>query len=71
MRHVHSTVITMIVYLSVGLGCSTVIAPEAAALQAAQIIALSDHLVWSRLRAKYFNTWVSLKVADRKSRDDK
>ena len=44
--------------------------PEAAALQAAQIIALSDHLVWSRLRVRQLNAWISLKIADRKSRED-
>lgn len=49
-----------------GLGCTTVISPEAAALQAAQILALSDHMVWSRLRSKKLNTAVQLMVADKK-----
>ncbi|XP_037554261.1 multifunctional protein ADE2 isoform X2 [Nematolebias whitei] len=49
-----------------GLGCSTVISPEAAAQFAAQIIGLSNHLVWCKLRASMLNTWVSLKVADQK-----
>ncbi len=53
-----------------GLGCTTVLSPEGAALQAAQILALSDPLVWSRLRARQLNTWVSLKMADKKARDD-
>ncbi|XP_055779015.1 multifunctional protein ADE2 isoform X3 [Salvelinus fontinalis] len=49
-----------------GLGCSTVLSPEAAAQFAAQIFGLSDHLVWSKLRASMLNTWVSLKQADKK-----
>lgn len=49
-----------------GLGCSTVISPEAAAQFAAQIMGLSNHLVWCKLRASMLNTWVSLKVADQK-----
>ncbi|XP_030583454.1 uncharacterized protein LOC115779111 isoform X1 [Archocentrus centrarchus] len=49
-----------------GLGCSTVLSPEAAAQFAAQIFGLSDHLVWCKLRAFMLNTWVSLKLADKK-----
>ncbi|KAJ8280091.1 hypothetical protein COCON_G00071570 [Conger conger] len=49
-----------------GLGCSTVLSPEAAALAAAQVFGLSDHLVWARLRATMLNTWISLKLADQK-----
>ncbi|XP_061681117.1 multifunctional protein ADE2 [Syngnathoides biaculeatus] len=49
-----------------GLGCSTVLSPDAAAQFAAQIFGLSDHLVWSKLRASMLNTWVALKVADKK-----
>ncbi|ELU03401.1 hypothetical protein CAPTEDRAFT_168449 [Capitella teleta] len=48
-----------------GLGCSTVIYPEAAALQAAQILGLHNHIIWARLRAKALNTWIGLKVADK------
>lgn len=47
-----------------GLGCTTVAYPESAALAAAQIHALNDHLVWSRLRVKQLNNFVSLKKAD-------
>ncbi|XP_071087352.1 multifunctional protein ADE2-like [Haliotis cracherodii] len=54
-----------------GLGCGTVLSPEAAGLNAAQILSLSDHVIWSKLRAKKLNTWVTLKTADRKMRDDK
>ncbi|XP_041704692.1 multifunctional protein ADE2 isoform X1 [Coregonus clupeaformis] len=49
-----------------GLGCSTVLSPEAAAQFAAQIFGLSDHMVWSKLRASMLNTWLSLKQADKK-----
>ncbi|KAJ8332395.1 hypothetical protein SKAU_G00425680 [Synaphobranchus kaupii] len=49
-----------------GLGCSTVLSPEAAAQFAAQVFGLGDHLVWSKLRASMLNTWVSLKYADQK-----
>ncbi|KAK5869919.1 hypothetical protein PBY51_024596 [Eleginops maclovinus] len=49
-----------------GLGCSTILSPEAAAQFAAQIFGLTDHLVWCKLRASMLNTWVSLKLADKK-----
>uniref|UniRef100_A0A3Q4GSD7 PurE domain-containing protein n=1 Tax=Neolamprologus brichardi TaxID=32507 RepID=A0A3Q4GSD7_NEOBR len=49
-----------------GLGCSTVLSPEACAQFAAQILGLRDHLVWCKLRASMLNTWVSLKLADKK-----
>ncbi|XP_074492188.1 bifunctional phosphoribosylaminoimidazole carboxylase/phosphoribosylaminoimidazole succinocarboxamide synthetase isoform X1 [Sebastes fasciatus] len=49
-----------------GLGCSTILSPEAAAQFAAQIFGLTDHLVWCKLRASMLNTWVSLKLADQK-----
>ncbi|CAG5862394.1 unnamed protein product [Menidia menidia] len=49
-----------------GLGCSTILSPEAAAQFAAQIFGLANHLVWSKLRASMLNTWVSLKLADKK-----
>ncbi|XP_012721867.3 multifunctional protein ADE2 [Fundulus heteroclitus] len=49
-----------------GLGCSTILSPDAAAQFAAQIVGLSNHLVWCKLRASMLNTWVSLKLADQK-----
>ncbi|TRY57087.1 hypothetical protein DNTS_023973 [Danionella cerebrum] len=52
-----------------GLGCSTVLSPEAAAQFAAQILGLNDHLVWARLRASMLNTWISLKMADKKMQE--
>jgi phosphoribosylaminoimidazole carboxylase/phosphoribosylaminoimidazole-succinocarboxamide synthase len=52
-----------------GLGCTTVINPDAAALAAAQIHALHDHIVWSRLRMKKLNNFLSLKMADKMIRD--
>jgi len=47
-----------------GLGCSTVMYPETAALAAVQIHALNDHMLWSRLRTKALNTYTSLKQCD-------
>uniref|UniRef100_A0A674P720 PurE domain-containing protein n=1 Tax=Takifugu rubripes TaxID=31033 RepID=A0A674P720_TAKRU len=49
-----------------GLGCSTILSPEAAAQFAAQVFGLTDHQVWCKLRASMLNTWVSLKLADKK-----
>jgi len=50
--------------LCTGLGCTTVVYPESAALAAAQIHALHDRVIWSRLRVKQLNNFVSLKVAE-------
>ncbi|XP_012533596.1 multifunctional protein ADE2 [Monomorium pharaonis] len=47
-----------------GLGCTTVVHPEAAALAAAQIHAMHNHLVWARLRAKQLDNFINLKKAD-------
>lgn len=52
-----------------GLGCSTVLFPEAAALFAAQIFGQFDHLVWAKLRANILSTWISLKQADKQLRN--
>ncbi|XP_001607772.1 multifunctional protein ADE2 [Nasonia vitripennis] len=52
-----------------GLGCTTVLYPESAALAAAQIHALHDHLVWSRLRVKQLTNFITLKKADAKLRN--
>ncbi|XP_066532416.1 multifunctional protein ADE2 isoform X1 [Hoplias malabaricus] len=49
-----------------GLGCSTVLSPDAAAQHAAQILGLTDHVIWAKLRASMLNTWISLKQADKK-----
>jgi len=46
------------------LGCTTVRYPEAAALAAAQIVGLSDHTVWSRLRVQQVNTHNGLTISD-------
>jgi len=51
-----------------GLGCTTVMYPEAAGLAAAQILGLTDHVIWSKLRARALNNYLSLKVADKKTR---
>ncbi|XP_071563249.1 bifunctional phosphoribosylaminoimidazole carboxylase/phosphoribosylaminoimidazole succinocarboxamide synthetase [Temnothorax nylanderi] len=52
-----------------GLGCTTVVHPEAAALAAAQIHAMQNHLIWARLRAKQLSNFISLKEADVKLRE--
>ena len=57
--------------LLLGLGCTTVLAPETAALQAVQILSLHDHVIWAKLRARALNTWVGLKQADAKLSDDR
>uniref|UniRef100_A0A0K8UGK4 Multifunctional protein ADE2 n=3 Tax=Bactrocera latifrons TaxID=174628 RepID=A0A0K8UGK4_BACLA len=48
-----------------GLGCPTVLYPEAAALHAAQILALSNYIIWSKLRVKQLNNFITLKKADK------
>lgn len=48
-----------------GLGCSTVIYPEAAALCAAQMIGLDNYVVWSKIRIRQLENYVSLKNADK------
>lgn len=47
-----------------GLGCGTVLYPESAALNAAQILGLANYLIWSKLRVKQLNNIVNLKKAD-------
>lgn len=47
-----------------GVGCSTVIYPDAAAIGAAQIIGQQDYLVWSRLRVRQLEQIRALKQAD-------
>ncbi|KAJ8681469.1 hypothetical protein QAD02_017256 [Eretmocerus hayati] len=54
-----------------GLGCTTVLYPESAALAAAQIHALHNHLVWSRLRVKQLTNYIALKTADVSLRNQK
>ncbi|KAK6637000.1 hypothetical protein RUM43_010667 [Polyplax serrata] len=52
-----------------GLGCTTVLYPEAAALAAAQIHSLHDYIVWSKLRVKQLNNHNSLSLADKAMRN--
>jgi len=52
-----------------GLGCTTVMYPEAAALATAQIFGLNDHFIWSRLRVKKLKNLISLKAADKTARN--
>lgn len=49
-----------------GLGCGTVMSAEGAAMHAAQVFALTDHIVWSKLRAARLNIWIGLRHADKK-----
>jgi len=52
-----------------GLGCTTVVYPETAALAAAQSIALTNYIVWSRLRVKRLNNYKTLPKADEELRN--
>jgi len=47
------------------LSCSTILQPEAAALSAANILALQDHVIWGRLRVKQLLNHVKLMKADK------
>ena len=51
-----------------GLGCTTALNPDGAALATAQILGLSDHVVWGIVKGKQLNTAVGLAVADKKLR---
>lgn len=53
-----------------GLGCSTVVYPESAALNAAQIIGLSNYIIWSRLRSRQLDNYVTLAKADKEVRNN-
>uniref|UniRef100_U5EW89 Putative phosphoribosylamidoimidazole-succinocarboxamide synthase n=1 Tax=Corethrella appendiculata TaxID=1370023 RepID=U5EW89_9DIPT len=51
-----------------GLGCATVLYPEAAALNAAQILGLNNFFIWSKLRVRQLNNFANLIFADKKFR---
>lgn len=51
-----------------GLGCSTIINPELAALNAAQILALTNAKLWCKLRVAQFKYWLNCKTSDMKLR---
>lgn len=51
-----------------GLGCPTVLYPEAAALHAAQILGLHNFMIWSKLRTKQLYNFITLKKADKEVR---
>ncbi|KAA0202694.1 hypothetical protein HAZT_HAZT001182 [Hyalella azteca] len=53
-----------------GLGCSTVIYPETAALHAASIFALTDHRVWSRLRGLQLQRERALQKSDQELQEE-
>lgn len=48
-----------------GLGCGTVLYPEAAALNAAQTLGLTNYLIWSKLRVKMNENLLTLKKGDK------
>lgn len=52
-----------------GLGCSTVVYPETAAISAAQCISLTNYIVWCRLRVKRLGFYESLPKADNEVRN--
>lgn len=52
-----------------GLGCTTVVYPETAALAAAQSVALTNYIVWSRLRVRRLGFFRSLPKADQEVRN--
>ncbi|OXA45658.1 multifunctional protein ADE2 [Folsomia candida] len=52
-----------------GLGCVTVMYPEAAGLAAAQMLGLTNHVIWARLRVKALNNYLSIKASDKKIRE--
>jgi len=52
-----------------GLGCVTVMYPEAAGLAAAQMLGLTNHVIWSRLRVKALHNYLSIKASDKKLRE--
>lgn len=47
-----------------GLGCGTVLYPESAALNAAQILGIGNYMIWSTLRVKQLNNIIGLKQHD-------
>jgi len=52
-----------------GLGCVTVMYPEAAGLAAAQMLGLTNHVIWARLRVRALNNYLSIKNSDKKLRE--
>ncbi|XP_023033864.1 multifunctional protein ADE2-like [Drosophila willistoni] len=54
-----------------GLGCATVLYPEEAALHAAAILGMFNFMIWSKLRAKQLNNFVTLKKADKELRGER
>lgn len=51
-------------FFLLGLGCTTVVYPQAAAQAAATILGLTDHLIWAKLRARQLNAATALLLAD-------
>ncbi|KAL1243334.1 Multifunctional protein [Trichinella spiralis] len=51
--------------LPAGVGCTTAISAESAALHAASILGLSDHVVWGHLRVKKLLNHIAMMKSDR------
>lgn len=49
-----------------GLGCGTVMYPEAAALNAATILGVGNYIIWAKLRVRQLTNIITLKSADKK-----
>lgn len=49
-----------------GLGCTTIISTEGAALAAAQILGMGNHMIWCKIRGFQLNNALNLMHADRK-----
>ncbi|KAK9880390.1 hypothetical protein WA026_010270 [Henosepilachna vigintioctopunctata] len=48
-----------------GLGCSTVVYPETAALTAAQMLGLENYIIWGRIKSKQLDNYISLTRCDK------
>lgn len=48
-----------------GLGCGTVLYPEAAALNAATILGVNNYIIWAKLRVRQLTNIITLKGADK------
>jgi len=51
--------------LSAGVSCATIRNADGAAMAAAKDFGMTDHRIWSKLRANQLNTRIKLKKADK------
>lgn len=49
-----------------GLGCSTVLSPDEAALCAAKTLATTDHMVWGKVLVEQLNNYITIYKSDKK-----